>query len=291
MTNDRMTAGDLAEVAARLANTSPGMTFDVTMDGSTLRATADTANPHRIVAGISDLVETFTGGSTGPVMATFADDEDGQDATFALNAANDIRRLLAEVESRGRTISALSQRCDERARELDEALRAKRVAEAELKRLRAETGDDDGLTGEEYWEEIKAFQADLAEYCRAVDVDGCACVPRPKFPALADMNRWCREHGLLAIVPAELTQSISGIRGGEPCMLNTRVPVEQVSTLLEDGATWDFVKETYPSIPTPEAPREATQSPSSAPGTVQESTGRGTGAGEAPGGAQGGSDG
>ena len=137
---------------------------------------------------------------------------------------------------------------------------------------------DDGLTGDEYWEEIKAFQADLAEYCRAVDVEGCTCIPRPKFPALADRNRWCREHGLLALVPAELTQSISGIRGGEPCMLNTRVPVEDVATLLEDGATWDFVKETYPSIPTPAGTlREAAQPPTSSPGTVQESMDRGTG--------------
>lgn len=118
------------------------------------------------------------------------------------------------------------------------------------------------LTGEEYAEAIAEFKADKAAYCRAVDTEGCACIPRPNYPVLADRNRWCRKHGILVTVPAELTQSVSGIRGGEPCMVHTRVPVEDVSTLLEDGATWEQVKDIYPSIPTPndsaaeEAPTE-----------------------------------
>lgn len=87
---------DVEAIRARLDATSPGMRVDVHVGGSTLRATADTKNPHRIVTGISDLVSTFTGGDVGPVTATFVDDEDGQDATFALNAANDIRSLLDE---------------------------------------------------------------------------------------------------------------------------------------------------------------------------------------------------
>ena len=110
---------------------------------------------------------------------------------------------------------------------------------------------NDGIDGDTYGELLAEFTADKAEYCRAVDADGCACPPHPDLPGCGLLNRWCREHGILALVPAELTCSHSGIRGGEPIMLGTRVPVEDVSTLLADGATWDFVKETYPSIPTP----------------------------------------
>lgn len=87
---------DVEAIRARLDATSPGMTVDVRDGGSTLRATANTTNRPGFVGAIGDLVETFTGGSVGPVTATFVDDEDGQDATFALNAANDIRDLLDE---------------------------------------------------------------------------------------------------------------------------------------------------------------------------------------------------
>jgi hypothetical protein len=135
----------------------------------------------------------------------------------------------------------------------------------------------DDLTGEEYAEAIAEFKADKAAYCRAVDTEGCACIPRPNYPVLADLNRWCRKHGILVAVPAELTWSNPGIRGGEPCMVHTRVPVEQVSTLLEDGATWEQVKDIYPSIPTPEAPREAPQSGAGDAETSGTGSGRGTG--------------
>lgn len=119
----------------------------------------------------------------------------------------------------------------------------------------------DDLTGEDYAAALAEFEADKAAYCRAVDNEGCSCAPHPRFDIFAQLNRWCREHGILKTVPAELTQSVSGIRGGEPCMLGTRVPVEQVSTLLEDGATWEQVQETYPSIPTPAAGMPHTPAP------------------------------
>jgi hypothetical protein len=95
--------------------------------------------------------------------------------------------------------------------------------------------------------EADELKATTAEYVRAIKAEGCCC----KSGSVS--SHWCREHGVLAIVPAELTWSNPGIRGGEPCMMRTRVPVEEVLNLLEDGASWEFVKETYPSIPVPPA--------------------------------------
>ncbi len=129
-------------------------------------------------------------------------------------------------------------------------------------------------------EVLAKLTASIDAYIRACKATECSCYPVAGNTKV--FNHWCRTHGVLSIVPAELTWTNPGIRGGEPCMRGTRVPVEDVSTLLEDGATWDFVKETYPSIPTPEGRREATQEGHSGQETAGTGSGRGTGVAEAP---------
>jgi hypothetical protein len=129
-------------------------------------------------------------------------------------------------------------------------------------------GDEDG-------DSLAELTASIAEYVRACKAAGCSCHPIASNTKV--ISHWCRNHGVLSVVPAELTWSNPGIRGGEPCMLNTRVPVEQVSTLLEDGATWEQVKDIYPSIPTPEATREAAQPGAGDAETSGMGSGRGTG--------------
>jgi len=79
------------------------------------------------------------------------------------------------------------------------------------------------------------------------------------------------------VIPADLVTVDPDVQGGEPCMKGTRVQAYLVATLLEDGATWDQVRETYPSIPVPEAPREAAQPGASGPETSGTGSGRGTG--------------
>lgn len=135
-----MSETDLAEIAARLANITQCITMDVRVGASTLRATAKSGNPAGFVGAVGDLVAA-TVGETGPLTLTVADDEDGQDATFALNAANDIRRLLAEVESRGRAVEALSQRCTAKGAELDETIRKATRLRTERDRLIRECDD------------------------------------------------------------------------------------------------------------------------------------------------------
>lgn len=94
MTTDQ-TPLDVEAIRARLDATSPGMTVDVHDGGSTLRATGNAADRPGFVGAVTDLVGAL-GGETGQLRLTFADDEDGQDATFALHAAADIRDLLDE---------------------------------------------------------------------------------------------------------------------------------------------------------------------------------------------------
>lgn len=86
---------DVEAIRARLDATSPGMTVDVHDGGSTLRATGNATDRPGFVGAVTGLVGAL-GGETGQLRLTFADDEDGQDATFALHAAADIRDLLDE---------------------------------------------------------------------------------------------------------------------------------------------------------------------------------------------------
>jgi uncharacterized protein (DUF433 family) len=88
------------------------------------------------------------------------------------------------------------------------------------------------------------------------------------------------------VLPADLVTVDPDVQGGEPCMKGTRVQAYLVATLLEDGATWEQVKDIYPSIPTPEVPREAAQPPASGPETSGTGSGRGTGGTEAQNSAQ-----
>jgi hypothetical protein len=134
---------------------------------------------------------------------------------------------------------------------------------------------DDDMDGDTYGERLAEFNASVAEYVRATRADGCCCEPFPGIANAKRISHWCREHGVLSVVPAELTWSNPGVRGGEPCMTGTRVPVEEVADLLQNGATWDFVKETYPSIPTPapETPRQPAESSPEPPTGPERGTG------------------
>lgn len=94
---------------------------------------------------------------------------------------------------------------------------------------------------------LAKHEAAIAEYVRACKADGCSCYPIASNTKV--ISHWCRIHGVLSIVPAELTWTNPGIRGGEPCMRGTRVPVEEVAGYLADGATWDEIREMLPSLP------------------------------------------
>jgi hypothetical protein len=52
-------------------------------------------------------------------------------------------------------------------------------------------------------------------------------------------------------IPADLIKSDPGIRGGEPCITGTRIPVSEVASYLADGLSWDEVREMVPSLPVP----------------------------------------
>jgi hypothetical protein len=86
----------LAEIQSRLDAASKKTTIDVHAGGSTLRATATGGDRGFFVDGFSDLV-TAAIGDMGPLKVTVADDEDGQDATLALHARDDIEFLLELV--------------------------------------------------------------------------------------------------------------------------------------------------------------------------------------------------
>jgi hypothetical protein len=129
--------------------------------------------------------------------------------------------------------------------------------------------------GAEDGDSLAELTSSIAEYVRACKAASCSCHPIASNTKV--INHWCRDHGVLSVVPAELTWTNPGIRGGEPCMIHTRVPVEDVSTLLEDWATWEQVKDIYPSIPTPEAPRAAAQPGAGDAETSGTGSGRGTG--------------
>lgn len=86
----------IAEIRARLVAASKKTTVDVHAGGSTLRATATGGDRGFFVDGFSDLV-TAAIGDMGPLKVTVADDEDGQDATLALHARDDIEFLLELV--------------------------------------------------------------------------------------------------------------------------------------------------------------------------------------------------
>ena len=91
-TNDR-----LAEIRARLDAASTGTTMDIQSGRSTLRASVSGGDRGRFIGGMGDLVDA-TVGETGPLTVTVADDEDGQDATLALHARDDLAHLLSLVE-------------------------------------------------------------------------------------------------------------------------------------------------------------------------------------------------
>jgi uncharacterized protein (DUF433 family) len=82
------------------------------------------------------------------------------------------------------------------------------------------------------------------------------------------------------MIPSALVTVDPDVQGGEPCMKGTRVQAYLVATLLEDGATWEQVKDIYPSIPTPEVPREAAQPGAGDAGTSGTGSDRGTGVSE-----------
>jgi len=84
------------EIRARLAAASTGTTLNVHEGGSTLRASVSGGDRGRFVNSMGDLVAATVGG-TGPLTVTTADDEDGQDATLALHARDDIEFLLGLV--------------------------------------------------------------------------------------------------------------------------------------------------------------------------------------------------
>lgn len=51
---------------------------------------------------------------------------------------------------------------------------------------------DDDLDGDTYYDMLVNFNADKAEYCRAVDIEGCSCTPHPSLSRCNLLNRWCR---------------------------------------------------------------------------------------------------
>lgn len=53
----------------------------------------------------------------------------------------------------------------------------------------------------------------------------------------------------VSLVPVELIGFNPHIRGGQPCIVGTRIPVVEVAGHLDDGATWDEVREMLPSLP------------------------------------------
>jgi hypothetical protein len=88
----------LADIRSRLDAASEKTTMDVHAGRSTLCATVSGGDRGRFIGGMGDLVAA-TVGETGPLTVTVADDEDGQDATLALHARDDLAFLLGKVEA------------------------------------------------------------------------------------------------------------------------------------------------------------------------------------------------
>jgi hypothetical protein len=225
------------------------------------------------------------------------------------------RRLLAEVESRGRAIEALSARIAAKNQELDHCIRASLNAgvefAAKIETMRVER--DRAINECDDWEtkyaelsvERDAYRRAAPEMPRPPAEEGCTCFPTDPSTwttygsavepgSMYEPNPECPEHGAhteivdepdLSLIPAKLIVRDPEICSGRPTMRGTRILASRIAGELAAGTTWEQLHEWYPSMPVP-----APQPPSSAAGAVPESTGRGTGAVEAPGGAQGGSD-